>query len=1081
MRHFLLLLTLPAFVLMGTAAPAAAQNSNDLELLHYWNFNADELEEALEPSFTIDGLDAEPIEHNFNREQDVGLSGTSTSINARFDDGAGNSLELRPGPADGDQQLNDGSHIQLELSTSGYEDIDLKYATRRTSTGFEIQRIKYRVGDDAGEFSLVEEIDVADVFDDQEFGLISVSIDEPAVNDAAKVFIRIVFDEAVSGFGRSNVDNITVEGVPIDEEPDEGLIANIDKDTWHDTIQEAIDEADAGNTLEVSASTFEESVTIDRSLTIRGADGTEREDIIIGGVADACHDVDVTADDVFIEGVTVQGAPGSGCDASEAVIRALQVSGLSITDVAVEGPGVASEKIGINLFDSDGVTISDASVTGSGKDGINVRSRDVTLENVTATGNAIDRIGFGGIGVYASDASGANPEVSVTFAGSITLDDNPNGLILNATDDAITATTDGADFSFDGVTFWPLTTAGDVTVDNGTPDAFAAGLGVVAKATFASLAPANFALYTFEVDNAVALVSQADDPGSGLVAEDATVFDIDDEEFFVGQLSPAQSMSIQTALDAADAGATINVMPGTYEETATSEKAVFINKDDINLRSTEGRSVTTIDAGARTNGVAIGPFEGEGPHPTDVTVEGFGVENWDERGIAQRNGDGRVFIRNNFILNENKTSRNGINLSGGTGSEVTGNVIETVSFDEEDWSGTGILLTGSIDAIVEGNEVTGADIGIAIAGFPAWESLDPTWVYAEGNELTDNILQENSTGIALQNDVRSTSVKDNEIASNDARGLILQQFESLGDSPPSNTVVESNTFEEIPQHIRFSAGDGLTVQENDFFSGTLEDTFYLVDLTKELDLFAIKDANSFDLAAIVSEFDEANVIEPGEIVDCPAPEFVQDTSTADEEGFITVTFDSAEGIVEVNFVNPEDEDALTNFEASTEEDFSSDDGIRWSFNGEDTDAPASVDFILTAIPPDDVEPGDPFTASYFAQAENSCGSVIDVDPVLTLSTDPAEAFALMGNYPNPFAESTTIEFSLPEPADVQLHVFDLMGRVVATLIDDHVRAGTHEVRWDGSINGGPQAASGIYIIRLQAGDQQMTRRITRVR
>jgi flagellar hook assembly protein FlgD len=66
-------------------------------------------------------------------------------------------------------------------------------------------------------------------------------------------------------------------------------------------------------------------------------------------------------------------------------------------------------------------------------------------------------------------------------------------------------------------------------------------------------------------------------------------------------------------------------------------------------------------------------------------------------------------------------------------------------------------------------------------------------------------------------------------------------------------------------------------------------------------------------------------------------------------------------------------------------------------------------------------------------------------------------------------------------APVQLSVYDVMGRKVATLVDGPVAAGEHEVRWDGHSSGGHAVASGVYLLRLEAGDQVATRRLTVVK
>ena len=66
------------------------------------------------------------------------------------------------------------------------------------------------------------------------------------------------------------------------------------------------------------------------------------------------------------------------------------------------------------------------------------------------------------------------------------------------------------------------------------------------------------------------------------------------------------------------------------------------------------------------------------------------------------------------------------------------------------------------------------------------------------------------------------------------------------------------------------------------------------------------------------------------------------------------------------------------------------------------------------------------------------------------------------NFPNPFAGFTTIGFTLPTAAPVNLRVFDLSGRQVANLINQSMPAGTHQVQWDAS-----QMADGTYFLMLR--------------
>ena len=91
-----------------------------------------------------------------------------------------------------------------------------------------------------------------------------------------------------------------------------------------------------------------------------------------------------------------------------------------------------------------------------------------------------------------------------------------------------------------------------------------------------------------------------------------------------------------------------------------------------------------------------------------------------------------------------------------------------------------------------------------------------------------------------------------------------------------------------------------------------------------------------------------------------------------------------------------------------------------------------------------------------------------------LSEFPAR-YVLAQNCPNPFNPGTTIPFSLSRPSHVQLRVYDLLGRAVATLVSTTVPAGQHTASWEA---GG--LPSGVYVYRLEAeGFSEMRKLVLR--
>jgi hypothetical protein len=90
------------------------------------------------------------------------------------------------------------------------------------------------------------------------------------------------------------------------------------------------------------------------------------------------------------------------------------------------------------------------------------------------------------------------------------------------------------------------------------------------------------------------------------------------------------------------------------------------------------------------------------------------------------------------------------------------------------------------------------------------------------------------------------------------------------------------------------------------------------------------------------------------------------------------------------------------------------------------------------------------------------------DPYATLPS----GFGLYQNYPNPFNPTTTISYTLPERADVNLEVFDVLGRTVSSQNLGPLPAGDHEYEFDGAL-----LASGVYFYRMTAGPNVLTKKM----
>ncbi len=84
---------------------------------------------------------------------------------------------------------------------------------------------------------------------------------------------------------------------------------------------------------------------------------------------------------------------------------------------------------------------------------------------------------------------------------------------------------------------------------------------------------------------------------------------------------------------------------------------------------------------------------------------------------------------------------------------------------------------------------------------------------------------------------------------------------------------------------------------------------------------------------------------------------------------------------------------------------------------------------------------------------------------------PQPAVVLHQNFPNPFNSGTTITFQLPRNGHVQLHVYDILGKEIAPLVDEIQPEGTYSVGFDGSL-----APSGVYIYSLKVNNHVRNRK-----
>ena len=92
-----------------------------------------------------------------------------------------------------------------------------------------------------------------------------------------------------------------------------------------------------------------------------------------------------------------------------------------------------------------------------------------------------------------------------------------------------------------------------------------------------------------------------------------------------------------------------------------------------------------------------------------------------------------------------------------------------------------------------------------------------------------------------------------------------------------------------------------------------------------------------------------------------------------------------------------------------------------------------------------------------------------------------DEFVPVDNFPNPFNAGTIIRYSLAAAGEVELAVYNLAGQRIRRLAGGRRRAGDHRTVWDGLDDGGRAAASGLYLLRLQAGSLSQARKMLLLR
>jgi hypothetical protein len=88
-----------------------------------------------------------------------------------------------------------------------------------------------------------------------------------------------------------------------------------------------------------------------------------------------------------------------------------------------------------------------------------------------------------------------------------------------------------------------------------------------------------------------------------------------------------------------------------------------------------------------------------------------------------------------------------------------------------------------------------------------------------------------------------------------------------------------------------------------------------------------------------------------------------------------------------------------------------------------------------------------------------------------------KSFTLLQNYPNPFNPTTTIVYELPKAGIVDVKVYDINGRLVRSVLEEHQEMGVHQILWDSKNDAGASVASGVYFYQIRFNQSVLSRKM----
>ncbi len=558
-----------------------------------------------------------------------------------------------------------------------------------------------------------------------------------------------------------------------------GPVENVGQGLFYLSIQPSIDEANAGDTIEIRGATYTEALSIPATKTGLTLSGAGEDTVTVNASAAPAYGLEIAADDVTVEGISLIG-PADGNYGIHAADTPEDLTGLTIQEMTIR----ESASTELDLHAVQGATVSNVTLLGQGTGGNGLAvtdSHDVTVSNLTTSGNT-----WGGFAIYTSGSFVDIGTSGITLTGDNSIDE-VNPVYLQGPEGTI------SDLDLQG---YPI------EIEYGSsPD---------------------FQFRQPDVDAALdAVVTLSGD--SRLDLATATILEPSADTWHA-----VDGMQLGLALDAADAGDTIHAHGGTYAEQLSLDQSLTLTGEDGATIQAPGslagdadgyESIVTITDGANAevSGLTI---SGPGPGSCGSITSGIAVRDGADAEIR----DSRIeSIRDDPLSG----CQNGVGVMVGRvwydeASDSTATAtIENVTI--VDFQKSAVTVTGDAsDATIEDSTLTcsgsDADDTIAQDAIQIWQAASADIV---GNEIADCIAEIGGTplgtSIHLSNGVTDTRIADNTIRDGEA-AIALMNFAGFAAGEPAiaeDLEIVDNTITGNRGGIYLAgAGDDITVSGN---------------------------------------------------------------------------------------------------------------------------------------------------------------------------------------------------------------------------------------------------------------------------